>query len=98
MLTSVVFSILDMTKTFDGANHETVILKLQDVGASNPVIQCFFVAIIMMDKWFNPLNIVRAHYPLTAAFSREVYSDHFYLAYTLMIFLQHYGNAASRAI
>ena len=37
MFTSAVF--LDMTKAFDGVNHETVILKLQDVGASNPVIQ-----------------------------------------------------------
>ena len=94
MLTSAVF--LDMTKAMDGVTHETVILKLQDVGASNPVIQ--WLCSYRNDSGSNPLNIVRTHYPLTAAFSREVYSDHFYLAYTLMIFLQHYGNAASRAI
>ena len=39
MLTLAVF--LDMKKAFDGVNHETVILKLQDVRASNPVIQWF---------------------------------------------------------
>ena len=39
MLTSAVF--LDMSKAFDSVNHETLILKLQDVGASNPVIQWF---------------------------------------------------------
>ena len=39
MLTSAVF--LDMTKAIDGVNHETVFLKLQDVGASNPIIQWF---------------------------------------------------------
>lgn len=94
MLTSAVF--LDMTKAIDGVTDETVILKLQDVGSSNPVIQWF--CSYRNDSGSNPLNIVRAHYPLTAACSREVYPDHFYLAYTLMIFLQHYGNAASRAI
>ena len=39
MLTSAVF--LDMSKAFDSVNHETLILKLQDVGASDPVIQWF---------------------------------------------------------
>lgn len=39
MLTSVVF--LDMSKAFDSVNHETLILKLRDVGASDPVIQWF---------------------------------------------------------
>lgn len=36
MLTFAVF--LDMTKAIDGVTHETVILKLQDVGASNPEV------------------------------------------------------------
>ena len=39
MLTSAVF--LDMSKAFDSVNHETLILKLQDVGASNLVLQWF---------------------------------------------------------
>ena len=39
MLTSVVF--LDMSKAFESVNYETLILKLQDVGNSNPVIQWF---------------------------------------------------------
>ena len=39
MLTSAVF--LDMSKAFNRVNYETLILKLQDVGASNPVIQWF---------------------------------------------------------
>ena len=39
MLTSAVF--LDMSKAFDSVNHETLILKLQDVGASDPVILWF---------------------------------------------------------
>ena len=39
MLTSAVC--LDMTKVLDSVNHETLILKLHDVGTSNPVIQWF---------------------------------------------------------
>ena len=39
MLTSAVFS--DMGKAFDCVCHETLTLKLQDVGASKPVIQWF---------------------------------------------------------
>ena len=39
MLTSAVFS--DISKAFESVYHETLTLKLQDVGASNPVIQWF---------------------------------------------------------
>ena len=46
MLTSAVF--LDMTKVLDSVNHETLILKLHDVGALNPVIQ-LFLATLMKD-------------------------------------------------
>ena len=58
MLTSAVF--LDMTKAIDGVNHETVILQLQDVGASNPV------------QWFcsyrNDEQVVQIHTgPITHA-------------------------------
>ena len=35
MLTSAMF--LDMSKAFDSVNHETLTLKLQDVGVSNSV-------------------------------------------------------------
>ena len=38
-LTAVV--ILDMSKAFDSVNHETLILKLQDVGASSSTLQWF---------------------------------------------------------
>ena len=40
MLTSAVF--FDMTKVLNNVNYETLILKLHDVGAPNPVIQLFF--------------------------------------------------------
>ena len=36
------------------------------------------------DKWFESIQYCQSPYPLTAAFSGEVYSDHFYLAYTLI--------------
>ena len=39
MMTSAVFS--DISKAFDSVYHETLTLKLQDLGASNPVIQWF---------------------------------------------------------
>lgn len=46
MLTSAVF--FDMTKVLNSVNHETLILKLHDVGAPNPVIQ-LFLATLMKD-------------------------------------------------
>ena len=36
-LTAVV--LLDMSKAFDSANHETLILKLHDVGTSTYILQ-----------------------------------------------------------
>ena len=44
-----------------------------------------FVATLMKDdKWFESIQYCQSPYPLTAPFSGEVYSDHFYLAYTLI--------------
>ena len=97
MLTSVVF--LDMSKAFDRVNHETLILKLQDVGASYPVIQWFC-------SYLNDRQQVQIHSTLSEplpitheAFLREAYWNHFYLACTLMILpVQHHRNVASRAM
>lgn len=98
MLTSEVF--FDMTKVLNSVNYETLILKLHDVGAPNPVIQ-LFLATLMKDHNYstNPFNILPE--PLTIncrvpqgsilgplSFIR-------YLAYTLKIFLQHHRNVAS---
>ena len=57
MLTSAVF--LDMSKAFDSVNHETLILKLQDVGAPNPVIQ--WVCSYLNDR----RQVVRIHSTFT---------------------------------
>ena len=58
-----------------------------------------FVATLMKnDKWFESIQHRQSAYPLTVAFSGEVHSDHFYLAYTLIDLLQHLRNAASRAM
>lgn len=39
MLTAAVF--LDMIKAFDNVNHEMLILRLQDIGASSSTLSCF---------------------------------------------------------
>ena len=83
MLTSAM--LLDMSEAFDGrVNHETLMLKMQNVGASNSLIQWFCSYLMKDDKWFESIQYCQSPYPLTAAFSGEVYSDHFYLAYTLI--------------
>ena len=98
MLTWAVF--LDMSKAFDSINHETLILKLQDAGASNPVIQWFC-------SYFNDrLQVVRIHSTLSESLpincsnpqGRKLRQLLFSIYTTLMIFLQHPRNAASRAI
>lgn len=83
MLTSAVFS--DMSKALDSVYHETLTLKLQDACASKPVIQWF------CNYPYDRRQVVRIYSkhcqspnPLTAAFRRDVNSDHFYLAYTLI--------------
>ena len=55
-----------------------------DVGASNSLIQWFCSYLMKDDKWFESIQYCQSPYPVTAAFSGEVYSDHFYLAYTLI--------------
>ena len=40
-LTAVVHVLLDMSKAFDSVNHETLNLKLQDVGTSSHTLQWF---------------------------------------------------------
>ena len=57
MLTSAVF--LDMSKTFDSVNHETLILKLQNAGDSKSVIQWFC-------SWLND------HHTQVASFTKFV--------------------------
>ena len=49
------------------------------------------------DKWYESIQHFQSPYPLNAAFRKEAYSGHFYLAYTPMIFFQHQRNAASWA-
>jgi len=111
MLTSAV--ILDMSTAFDSINHETLILKLQDVGVDfqkSPLsdliwrgtriqLSSGFVATLMIDnKWYESIQHFQSPYPLTAAFRRETYSGQFYLASTPMILLQHQRNAAFGAM
>ena len=60
MLTSAMF--LYMNKAFDGrVNHETLMLKMQAVGAPNSVIQWFCSYLNeRTTSGSNPFNIVRA--------------------------------------
>jgi len=94
MLTSAVF--LDMTKVVDSVNHETLILKLHDVGALNPVIQLFLAnlnerpqLVRMHSTLLEPLTI-NCGVPQGSILGPLSFIR--YLAYTLKIFLQHQRN------
>jgi len=56
-LTAVV--LLDMSKAFDSVNHETLILKLQDVGTSSHTLQWF------RSYLSNRKQVVRIHSTLS---------------------------------
>lgn len=52
MLAAAVF--LDMSKTFDSVNHETLILKMQNASDSKSVIQWFC-------SWLNDMQQLVSH-------------------------------------